>query len=191
MLSYNEIKPKKIILLDGEPFVVLASHVFRMQQRKPVNQTKLRHLITGKVTEQSFHQSERVEEAEVSSRQIKYLYGNPQKGEFWFCEENDPSKRFALSGDILGGGERFLKQNTLVEAVIFDEKIIAINLPIKMDLRVAEAPPGIKGDTAQGGQKQIVLETGTTINAPLFINEGDIIRINTETGEYVERVDKK
>ncbi|MCI0542209.1 elongation factor P [bacterium] len=189
MLDYSEIKPKKIILLDGEPYVVLDSHVFRMQQRKPVNQTKLRHLITGKVTERSFHQSESVHEADISTRKVKFLYNH--RGEFMFCEEKDPSKRFPLSEDLLGNGAKFLKSNTLVDAVEFDEKIIGINLPIKMELKVTEAPPGIKGDTAQGGTKQVVLETGATLNAPLFINEGDVIRINTESGEYVERVDKK
>lgn len=189
MLEYNEIKPKKVILLDGEPYTVLDSHVFRMQQRKPVNQTKLRHLITGKVTERSFHQSESVHEAEITTRKVKYLYSH--RGEFMFSEEKDPGKRFPLSEDLLGNGAKFLKANTLVDAVEFDEKIIGINLPIKMELKVTEAPPGIKGDTAQGGTKQVVLETGAAINAPLFINEGDVIRVNTETGEYVERADKK
>ncbi len=189
MLDYSEIKQKKIILLDGEPYEVLSSHVFRMQQRKPVNQTKLRHLITGKVTERSFHQSESVHEADITMRKVKFLYNH--RGEFMFCEEKDPSKRFPLPEELLGNGAKFLKPNILVDAVEFDEKIIGINLPIKMELKVTEAPPGIKGDTAQGGTKQVVLETGVTINAPLFINEGDVIRINTETGEYVERVDKK
>jgi len=84
-----------------------------------------------------------------------------------------------------------MKPNMIVEALVFDEKIIGIKLPIKMDLKVTEAPPAVKGNTAQGGSKQITLETGATLFAPLFINEGDIVRINTETGEYVERVDKK
>lgn len=189
MLDYNEVKPKKIILMDGELYKVLSSHVFRMQMRKPVNQTKLKHLITGKVVEKSFHQSERIEEADLSSKQIKYLYNN--RGQYWFCEEKDPSKRFELSEDILGDGIKYLRANTLVDAVVFDENIIGVTLPIKVDITVKEAPPGIKGDSAQGASKQVVLETGASVTTPLFINEGDVIRINTETGEYVERVDKK
>jgi elongation factor P len=189
MLEYNEILPKRVILLDGEPYEVLDAHVFRKQQRKPVNQTKLRHLITGKVTEQAFHVSEKVEEAELSSKSVKYLYTN--KGERWFCDENDPADRFKLSEETLGAGAQFLKPNMLLEALVFDERIIGVKLPIKMDLAVTDAPPAVKGNTAQGGQKQVTLETGATINAPLFINEGDIVRINTELGQYVERVDKK
>lgn len=189
MLEYNEILPKRVILLDGQPYEVLDAHVFRKQQRKPVNQTKLRHLITGKVTEQAFHVSEKVEEAELSTRTVKYLYQN--RGEWWFCAENNPGDRFKLAEETIGTGGQFMKPNMLVEALVFNDEIIAIRLPIKMELVVKEAPPAVKGNTAQGGSKQITLETGATLNAPLFINEGDVVRINTTTGEYVERVDKK
>ncbi len=189
MLEYNEILPKKVILLDGEPYEVLDAHVFRKQQRKPVNQTKLRHIITGKVTEQAFHVSEKVAEADLSTKSVKYLYKN--KGEQWFCAEENPADRFMLSAETIGTGGQFLKPNMLLEALVFDEKIIGIKIPIKLELKVTEAPPAVKGNTAQGGSKQITLETGTVINAPLFINEGDVVRINTETGDYVERVDKK
>jgi elongation factor P len=189
MLEYNEILPKRVILLNDEPYEVLDAHVFRKQQRKPVNQTKLRHLITGKVTEQAFHVSEKVEEADLSTKNVKFLYQN--RGEWWFCAENNPGDRFMLSQDTIGRAGAFLKPNTVIEALVFDEKIISVRMPIKMELLVKEAPPAVKGNTAQGGSKQIVLETGATINAPLFINEGDLIRVNTELGEYVERVDKK
>ncbi len=197
MLEYNEILNKKVILLNGEPYEVLDAHVFRKQQRKPVNQTKLRHLITGKVTEQAFHVSEKVAEADLSTKSVKYLYTN--RGERWFCAENNPADRFMLSEDTIGAGTQFLKPNAVVEALVFDDpaapdragKIIGVKLPIKMDLLVKEAPPAVRGNTAQGGSKQITLETGATVNAPLFVNEGDLVRINTETGEYVERVDKK
>lgn len=185
MLEYNEILPKKVILLDGAPYEVLDAHVFRKQQRKPVNQTKLRHLITGKVTEQAFHVSEKVPEADLSTRNVKYLYTN--KGEFWFCAENNPADRFELSQDIIGTPGQFLKPNTVVEALVFDDEIIAVRVPIKVELTVKDAPPAVRGNTAQGGTKQIVLETGATVNAPLFINEGDKVIVNTQLGEYVER----
>lgn len=189
MLEYNEITLKKYILIDNEPFEVLDSHVFRKQQRKPVNQTKLRSLLTGRIIERSFHQSEKVDEAELSARKIKYLYTN--KGEFWFCEENDPAARFKLEEVMIGSGAKFMKPNMLVDALIFDEKIIGVKLPIKIDLKVTDAPPAVKGDTAKGGSKQITLETGAVINGPLFIEPGEIIRINTETGEYAERLGSK
>ncbi|MEK7612583.1 MAG: elongation factor P [Patescibacteria group bacterium] len=196
MLEYNEILPKKVILLDGEPYEVLDAHVFRKQMRKPVNQTKLRHLITGKVTEQAFHQAEKAEEADLSTKPVKFLYAN--RGEWWFCAENNPADRFTLAEDLIGAAGQFLKPNSVVDALVFHDpssdlgagKIISVRVPIKMDLVVKEAPPAVKGNTAQGGSKQITLETGATLNAPLFINEGDIVRINTELGTYVERVDK-
>ena len=189
MLEYNEILKGKVILVGDEPYEVLDAHVFRKQQRKPVNQTKLRHLITGKVTEQAFHVSEKVHEADLSTKSVKYLYAN--KGEQWFCDEKNPADRFMLSAETIGTGGNFMKPNMLVEALVFDEQIIGIKIPIKMELKVTDAPPAVRGNTSQGGSKLITLETGVTLNAPLFINEGDVVRINTTTGEYVERVDKK
>ncbi|MBU6390525.1 elongation factor P [Patescibacteria group bacterium] len=185
LLEYNEIKERKYIIYENEPYEVLSSHVFRKQQRKPVNATKLKNLITGSVKEISFHVSEKVEEAEIDSKEIKFLYGN--RGEYWFCEPNDPSKRFSLKEEVVGPAGKFLRANTVVSLLTFNERHVGMKLPIKVDLKVVEAPPAVKGDTAKGGTKQVKLETGAYINAPLFINEGEIIRVNTETGEYVER----
>jgi elongation factor P len=186
LINYNEITVHKFIEHESEPWEVLSSRVFRMQQRKPVNQTRLRNLITGKISEVTFHQSDKVPEAEIDSREIKYLYNN--RGEWWFCEKDDPSKRFSMKEDAVGTGALFLKPNSVVELLTWKEKQIGLKLPIKVDLKVTEAPPAVRGDTSKGGTKQITLETGATINAPLFINEGEMIRVNTETGEYVERV---
>ncbi|HUD04118.1 MAG TPA: hypothetical protein VMR73_01335, partial [Candidatus Paceibacterota bacterium] len=186
MLEYNEITPRKVILLEGEPYEVLDSHVFRMQQRKPQNKTKLRGVINNRVIEMTFHQAEKAEEAEIDSRDVKYMYTS--RGEWWFSEEDDQSKRFKLGADIIGEKGKFLKPNSLVEALSFDEKIYGIKMPATIELKVTEAPPGNKGDTQKGGTKAVTIETGAVISAPLFINEGDIIKINTETGEYKERV---
>lgn len=186
MLEYNEIKERKCIIFDNEPYEVLTSHVFRKQMRKPVNATKLRNLISGRVIEHSFGATDKAIEADVEKKKVKYLYNN--RGEWWFCEENDPSKRFKLDPEIIGDGAKFLKVNAVIEAKLFNEKIFGIEIPIKVELKVTDAPPAVKGDTAKGGNKYVTLETGAQITAPMFVNEGDIIRINTETGEYVERV---
>lgn len=188
MLEYNEITVGKFIIYQDEPWEVLTSHVFRKQQRKPVNATKLRNLITGRVTENSFHQSEKAEEAELDFKDINFIYSNPGKDEYWFHEAGNPAKRFSLIEEQIGLGTKFLKKDTIAKAMIFDEKIIGVQMPIKMDLKVVEAPPAIKGNTAQGGNKVVKVETGASVNAPLFINEGDIIRVNTQDGSYVERV---
>ncbi len=185
MLTYNEILPKKFIVRDGAPYEVLDARIFRMQQRKPVNQTKLRNLFTGKVTEVTFHQPDKVAEAEIDSREIKYLYSN--RGQYWFCEKDIPAQRFSLTAEAVGEGGKFLKANSLVTRLSWSGNLIGVKLPIKVALTVAEAPPAVRGDTSKGGTKQITLETGATISAPLFISEGDTVRVNTETGEYVER----
>ena len=185
LLEYNEIKERKFIIYENEPYEVLTSHVFRKQQRKPVNATKLKNLITGSVKEISFHVSEKVEEAEIDSKEIKFLYGN--RGEYWFADPNDASKRFSLKEEVVGPAGKFLKANTVVSLLTFKERHVGMKLPIKVELKVVEAPPAAKGDTAKGGSKQAKLETGATIDVPLFINEGEVIIINTDTGEYVER----
>ena len=188
LLEYNEVTEKKFIVMDGAPYEVLSAHVFRKQQRKPVNATKLKNLMTGKVTEFSFHVSDKVEEAEIDTKEVKYLYNN--KGEWWFCETNDPSKRFKVTEEQAGPQARFIKANTVVDQLLFREQPMGFKFPVIVELKVTDAPPSIKGDTATGGQKVVTLETGATLNAPLFVNEGDVIKINTETGEYRERVGK-
>jgi elongation factor P len=196
MLEYSEIVERKYIIFNNEPYEVLSSHVFRKQMRKPVNATKLRNMITGKITEQSFHQAEKVEEADITTKEAKFLYTN--KGEFWFADPKDPSKRFKIDEVLIGSQAKFLKPNSIAEVLVFkndddDEAegmMIGTKLPIKVELKVTEAPPAVKGDTATGGSKQITLETGAIINAPLFVNEGDVVVVNTVTGEYVERAKK-
>ncbi len=186
MLDYNEIRERKCIIFDNEPYEVLSSHVFRKQMRKPVNATKLRNLISGRVVEHSFGASDKAEEAEIDKKDVKYLYEN--KGERWFCEEGNPANRFKLTDELLGVGVKFIRPNSVIVAKSFDDKIFGIELPVKVDLKVTDAPPAVRGDTAKGGNKYVTLETGAQITAPMFVNEGDIIRVNTETGEYVERL---
>ena len=189
-LEYSEIRERKIIIHNGEPCEVIESHVARTQQRKPQNQVKLKSLISGKVFPATYHVSEKADEAEVEKREVTFLYHN--KGEYWFCEVGNKANRFKLDETLLGNATKFLKANENVNALIWDndgeEKTIGLKLPIKMEFKVKEAPPAVRGDTSKGGNKVITLENGTTLNTPMFVNEGDIIRVNTETGEYVERV---
>ncbi len=196
MLDYNQIKERRYIILDGTVYEVISSQVSRKQARKPVNQTKIKNLMTGGVTERSFGSNESVEEADMSKRDIVYLYSkfNRQAGaeELWFALKSDPKERFELSAAVVGDSIKYLKPNSEVIALVWtdnnDEEItIGIKLPIKVTLEVAEAPPSIKGNTATGGNKVVTLENGTKINAPLFIEAGESIVINTESGEYVER----
>jgi elongation factor P len=187
-ISVNELKPKTFFIFEGAPYVVLESHHLKMQQRRPVVQTRMRNLMNGKVLERNFAQSDTFEEADVKRQEVKFLYAH--RDQYWFAFPKDPSQRFELSKEIVADSARFLKANTILEGITFEDKVISISLPVKMEFTVTEAPPAIKGDTAQGGVKQVKIDTGAYVNAPLFVNEGDTIRVNTELGEYVERVDK-
>jgi len=192
MLEYNEIRERKYIIFEKEPYEVLTSHTFRKQQRKAVNQVKLRNLITGNVRETTFQQGNKANEAEIEIKKIKYLFHKLDRQteveEYWFADPKDPSQRFFLSEKLIGKGSGFMKQNEEVEALSFEDKIFGVRLPIKVSLKVTESAPAVAGNTAQGATKQVTLETGAMVAVPLFIKEGDVLSINTETGQYVSRV---
>lgn len=195
MIDYNQIKPKVLIVLDGDPYEVLSSDIKKKNRQKPANQTKLKNLRTGAVTEKAFHQSDKVNEAEVSAKTIKYLYNKPGRPpavgqEWWFCAADNPKDRFQLSEVVLSEKSQYLKENTEIESKVFEDEVIGITLPAKVDLKVVEAPPSIKGNTATGGNKPVTTETGAVVDTPLFIDIGDVIRVNTDTGQYTERVEK-
>jgi len=188
MLSYSELKPGMIIEWEGAAYQVLEADFLRMQQRKPVMKTKLRDLVTGKVRDHSFQPSDAIDQAEITRMEARFIYES--RGEYWFHEEGNPKNRFSFSSDQLGDVANYLKPTASVSVLSYKEKIASIDLPIKMDFEVTEAPPAIKGDTASGGSKQVIIETGAKISTPFFIQTGDVIRVNTHTGEYVERVEK-
>lgn len=186
MLSYTDLKKGVLFVLDGDPYEVLEANFVRMQQRKAVAQTKIRNLATGKILDRTWQASDNFEEADVTRKPAMFIYET--KGEYWFHEEGNPKARFSLKADLIGDQALFLKPNTKVDTWIFNEKVIKIAMPIKMEYRVIEAPPSVKGNTAQGGNKVVTIEGGAKINVPLFIEQDQVIRVNTQTGEYVERV---
>ena len=185
-LAYTDLTKGTLFVMDGSPYEVLESHFLRMQQRKAVVQTRIRNLITGKILDRNFQPSDSFDEAEIEKKNAVFIYVS--KDQYWFHEEGNSKNRFFLEDELLGDRGKFLKPNIKVTTWLFNEKVIRIELPVKMDFKVIEAPPSIKGNTAQGGTKSVTIEGGAKINAPLFINEGDTVRVNTETGLYVERV---
>lgn len=187
MINYSELKRGLKIVLDNQPYEIIEFSPMFKGRGSSVARTKLKNLITNNVVAKTFHPSETFEEAETTKIPIKFLYSHRDK--FFFCEENNPKKRFELTKEKIGQQSKFLKQNQIVEGIVFKDKIINISLLIKIALKVTEAPPGIRGNRAEAGTKTITLETGAKINTPLFIKEGDIIEINTETGEYVRRLE--
>ncbi|OGF77729.1 hypothetical protein A3F23_01565 [Candidatus Giovannonibacteria bacterium RIFCSPHIGHO2_12_FULL_43_15] len=189
MLSYTDLTPGTQFIMDDEPYEVVDYAFVRMQQRKPSVQTKIRNLISGKVVAKTFQPSDSIKEADIERETIKFIYAH--RGEYFFQNLGDAKNRFSLSEKLLGEPAKFLKPNLEVTAYKFNDKIINIKVPVKVDYIVKEAAPGFKGNTAQGGNKSVTLENGFTLNVPLFIESGDVIKINTETGEYTERVSKK
>jgi elongation factor P len=186
MLTHTDLKKGVQFILDGQPWEVLEAQLSKMAQRRPVIQSKIKNLLDGRVLERNFQQGDVFQEAELEKKEIKFIYQN--KGEYFFCEPKDASKRFSFTEAQIGSQAKFLKPNENVTGIVFEEKIINFVLPIKVQLKIKESAPGVKGDRAQGGTKEAVLESGATIQVPLFIEQGDVIEVNTETGTYVKRV---
>lgn len=187
MLSYSELKKGVKIILDSEPYEIIeASHLFKGRGHS-VLQVKLKNLTTGNLISKTLRPSDIFEEAELSKIEAKFLYQHRDK--YFFCETENPAKRFDLTIEQIGEQGKFLKPNQIVGGIIFEDKVINISLPIKINLKVIEAPPGVKGGRAEPGTKTVTLEAGAKINAPLFIEEGDIIEINTQTSQYVRRIE--
>jgi len=189
MLDHTQLRKGARIIIDGEPYEILESMPLKKAQRRVVIQTKIKNLITGNAFDRNFHQGDVFEEAELTKFQAKFLYCHREK--YFFCNVQNPAKRFDLSKEQIGLAVKLLKPGQIVDGLIFNGEIINISLPIKIQLKVVQAPPGVKGERAQAGTKPVVVEGGTEINAPLFIEEGDIIEINTEKSEYVRRIEKK
>lgn len=184
MLGITEIKSGKNILWEGSPYVVMYAEHSKTGRAGAVLRTKLKNLLTGNVLEKTFNGSDKVDEADMSKTKAQYLY--PEHDGFVFMDTVSYDQ-FSLPKDVVGEANLYLLEGTEVTVLNFNDTPVNIELPIKVTLKVVEAPPGIKGDTAGTGGKVVVMETGLKVSAPLFINEGDKLIINTETGSYVSR----
>jgi len=184
MLNFNEIKTGKVIKLNAEPYIIIKTDHHKMGRGGAVLKIKCRNLINGNVLERTYQGSEKAEEAETQTKKANFMYKD--KDEAYFMDNNN-YEQFNLHLDEIGEAAKFLKDGTDVDVLYFENKPVSISLPVKMDFKVVSAPPGVKGNSAGNVSKQVELETGAVLNVPMFINEGDIIRVNTDTGEYVER----
>ena len=184
MLNFNEIKTGKVIKINSEPYVIVKTDHHKMGRGGAVLKTKLRNLINGNMLERTYQGSEKAEEAETQTKKANFMYKD--KDEAYFMD-NENYEQFNLHVEELGESAQFLKDGTDVDVLYFESKPVAVSLPIKMDFKVVSAPPGVKGNSAGNVNKVVEIETGAQISVPMFINEGDVIRINTDTSEYVER----
>jgi len=185
---YNEITVKKTVTMDGDPYLVLSNSIAKKDRQKASNNVRMKNLRSGNVIERTFHQSDVLEDAYLEKNTIKYLYTN--RGESWFCALDNPKDRFSLPTDVVGNMPKFVVDNSEVEALLFEDTIMSVNIPIKVELKVKEAADAVKGNTSSGATKEAILVTGYTVQVPQFINVGDIVAVNTESGDYTERVEK-
>ena len=157
----------------------------RTAQRKPVMQTKMRNVITGKVYEYSFKFGESIEEADVEREKASFLYADAEGTHFM---NGETFETVDIPKDVTIEQEKFLKESMEVQILRFNGKPVSIELPIKVELKVTESPPSVTGNSGGNVTKPITLETGLVVNAPMFIKEGDTVRVDTRDGQYVERV---
>lgn len=184
MLGLTDIKAGKKIILGGEPYVVLDYQHSKIGRGGAVLRTKLQNLITGATLEHTFQGADKVEEAEIAKQDAQFLY---KEGENFLFMDMETYDQFPLPTSAIGTAAQYLLEGSEAKILSFNGRPVNIELPIKVTLTVTDAPPGLKGDTASGGDKVVTTETGLQITTPLFIKEGDKIVINTETGAYVSR----
>ena len=184
MLNLTEIKNGKKIILNGEPFVVTDYLHSKIGRGGAVLRTKLQNLLTGNTLEHTFQGADKVEEAEITKSHAQYLYSENENFLFMDMESYE---QFEIPKSVLAQGKDYLLEGTEVTLLNWNGRAINVELPIKVTLEVTDAPPGLKGDTASGGDKVVTTQTGLTVTVPLFIKTGDKIIVNTETGQYVSR----
>lgn len=186
MYVIAELKRGKAVVIDGEPYVITWNQFSKSARQGGVMATKMKNLKTGAVIQKTFQGNDKVEPADVGYRKVQFLY---KDGETYTFMDLTTYDQFELNEDFLGEAVNFIVDGQECDAMLFGELPIGINVPAKVDLKVIETIPGVKGDTASGGNKPATLESGFSVNVPLFINEGDIVRINTDTGDYMSRVE--
>lgn len=185
-INFGDLSRGMVIELDGQPWQIMDYERHKMQQRAPVTRIKMKNLINGTVVERTFQQYHTsFSVAQVDNRQAQYLYND---GQFYYFLDQETFDQLEISKEQLAGVLGYLKEQMIVEVVFYKGSPINVNLPTHVDLKVVETPPAFKGDTAQGGNKPATLETGLRINVPMFITPGAVVRVDTRSGSYTERV---
>ena len=184
MLNQGEIKVGILVQINNEPYMVIKTDHNKTAQRRAVLKTKLKNLINGSILEKSFQQGEKIEEAETETRAANYQYKTETEASFM---DNETFEQTGLPLEQIGDKIGYLKEGMDVDILYFQGKAVALKLPIKIALKVTSAPPGVKGNSAGNVTKVVELETGMQISVPMFIDEGEVVIVNTGTGEYVGR----
>ena len=185
MISTNDFRTGVTIEIDGQPWVVVDFQHVKPGKGSAFVRAKIKNVITGSVLERTFNAGEKLPRAHIERREAQYLYG--MGDELTFMDVTT-YEQVTLSREVVGEGVLYLKENTNVYIMSYEGRVIGVEIPNFVELKVVETEPGFKGDTATGGTKQAKLETGAVVKVPLFVNVGDVLKIDTRTGEYIERV---
>lgn len=180
----NDLRIGVTLLEGGEPWIVLETNFMKKAQRRPVMRTKIRHLKTGAVKERTYKQGDSITEADVGKTKAQFLYAS---GDSCMFMDQTSYEQYALSKEALGTGAEFLREGMTVDIMTFEGNPVVAQLPLKMEAKVISAPPGVRGDTATNVMKEVTLEGNVKAKAPLFVKDGDVIMIDTRTGEYVSK----
>jgi elongation factor P len=183
-LSTNEFRAGVKILLDGEPYSIIENEMVKPGKGQAFNRVKIRNLKSGRVIERTFKSGESVEAADVVEMDMQYLY---QDGDFWHFMVPDTFEQYTAGKAAVGDGAMWLKDGTVCIVTLWNNQPLVVTPPPHIELKVVETDPGLRGDTATGGQKPAKLETGAVVRVPLFINEGEFIRVDTRSGQYISR----
>lgn len=186
MASYstNELRSGLKVMLDGEPCSILENEFVKPGKGQAFNRVKLRNLFSGRVWERTFKSGEKLDAADVMDHTMEYLYTD---GEFWFFMDPQSFEQVQADQNAVGDNAKWLKEQVSYEVTLYNGSPISITPPNFIELAITETDPGLKGDTAQGGSKLATLSTGAVVRVPLFIDQDEIIRVDTRTAEYVSR----
>ncbi len=184
MYSTSEFKKGLKIEIDGTPYTIVEFLHVKPGKGGAFVRTKIKNLMTGKVLDQTFRSGEKVKRPDLVEREMQFLY---REGDNFYLMDNENYEQLALTAEQLGDAVLFLTENLNVKVLFFNQQPVTAEVPNSVELTVAQAEPGLKGDTASGATKPATLETGAVIQVPLFINEGDRVRVDTRTGTYIER----
>ena len=187
MYGTNQFRNGLKIELDNEPFVIVEFQHVKPGKGGAFIRTKLRSLITGNVLERTFRSGEKVGKPQLEEKEMLYLYSSDNE---YHVMDMETYEQIFLTEDQLGTSKNYLQENVVVKVLFYNGQPIGVDVPIFVELRIAKTDPGVRGDTASGGTKPAILETGATVQVPLFLNVGDVVKVDTRTGEYIERVQR-
>lgn len=183
--STNQFKTGLKILIDGDPCNIVENEFVKPGKGQAFNRVKIRNLLTGRVVERTFKSGETVEAADVFEKNFQYLYSD---GEFWHFMDPETFDQLAADEKVIGDAKLWLKEEDICQITLWNGQPIVVTPPNFVELKIVETDPGLRGDTSGSGGKPAHLETGATVRVPLFVQEGEVIRVDTRSGEYLSRV---